>query len=294
MARQPLSGQTLPLTVKDSRSHSRHTTFGRTPLDKWSARRRDLYLTTHNTHKRQTFIPTARFETAIPTSERPHTDALDRTATGIGSTCEYFHLYSTFSAQHMAINHRVRDMYICSPLKDYQCDMLIAWRYRHIRRHTFIHRRNAHGFSFSAFTYEFPIPEIQKEKRNIQGDTKKTGTFEKPNKNWRNPREKFINRNWTITTCPLRDSNPNYQCLKITFVDGVVLLHVCIPSLPLRISKVPVLLCHPVCVACSAHRVTQKTGTFEMRSDSERMHTWRRTPSTGRNFQTLIIWITVS
>jgi len=28
-------------------------TFGRTPLDEWSARRRDLYLTTHNTHNRQ-------------------------------------------------------------------------------------------------------------------------------------------------------------------------------------------------------------------------------------------------
>ena len=46
--------------------------------------------------------------------------------------------------------------------------------------------------------------------------TQKTGTFEKPNKNWRNPRKKFIDRNWTITTCILRDSNPNYQCLKIT------------------------------------------------------------------------------
>jgi len=32
----------------------RHTTHGRTPLDKWSARRTDLYLTTHTTHKRQT------------------------------------------------------------------------------------------------------------------------------------------------------------------------------------------------------------------------------------------------
>jgi hypothetical protein len=30
----------------------RRTTVGRTPLDEWSARRRDLYLTTHNTHKR--------------------------------------------------------------------------------------------------------------------------------------------------------------------------------------------------------------------------------------------------
>jgi len=45
---------------------------------------------------------------------------------------------------------------------------------------------------------------------------KKTETFEKPNKNWRNPRKKIIDRNWTITTCLLRESNPNYQCLKIT------------------------------------------------------------------------------
>jgi len=30
----------------------RHTTFGRT-LEEWSVHRRDLYLTTHNTHKKQ-------------------------------------------------------------------------------------------------------------------------------------------------------------------------------------------------------------------------------------------------
>jgi hypothetical protein len=30
-------------------THGRHTTLGRTPLDKGPARRRDLYLTTHNT-----------------------------------------------------------------------------------------------------------------------------------------------------------------------------------------------------------------------------------------------------
>ena len=33
----------------------RHTTVGRTPLDEWSALRRDLYLTTHDTHNRQIF-----------------------------------------------------------------------------------------------------------------------------------------------------------------------------------------------------------------------------------------------
>jgi hypothetical protein len=35
-------------------THIRHTTLGRTPLDEWPARRRDLYLTAHNTHKWQT------------------------------------------------------------------------------------------------------------------------------------------------------------------------------------------------------------------------------------------------
>jgi len=30
----------------------RRTTLGRTPLDEWSAWRTDLYLTTHNTHKK--------------------------------------------------------------------------------------------------------------------------------------------------------------------------------------------------------------------------------------------------
>jgi hypothetical protein len=39
----------------------RHTTVGRTPLDERSARRRDLYLTTQNTHNRQTFIPQVGF-----------------------------------------------------------------------------------------------------------------------------------------------------------------------------------------------------------------------------------------
>jgi hypothetical protein len=62
-----------------------HFTVGRTPLDEWSARRRDLYLTTHNTHNRQTSMPPAGFETAIPAGERLQTHALDRSATGIGT-----------------------------------------------------------------------------------------------------------------------------------------------------------------------------------------------------------------
>jgi hypothetical protein len=62
----------------------RHTTLGRTPLGEWSARHRDLYLTTHNTHKRQTSMPLAVFETTIPESERPQTHALEHAVSRIG------------------------------------------------------------------------------------------------------------------------------------------------------------------------------------------------------------------
>jgi hypothetical protein len=62
----------------------RHVTLGRTPLGEWSARRSDLYLSTHNTHKRHTSRTPAGFEPTIPVSERPQTHALGRAATGIG------------------------------------------------------------------------------------------------------------------------------------------------------------------------------------------------------------------
>jgi hypothetical protein len=65
----------------------RHATIGRTLLDEWSSRWRHLYLTTHNTHKRQTYMAPAGFEAAIPTSGRLQTHALDRAATGIGNSC---------------------------------------------------------------------------------------------------------------------------------------------------------------------------------------------------------------
>jgi hypothetical protein len=62
----------------------RHTTLGRTSLDERSAQRRVLYLTKHNTLKRQTSMPPAEFETAIAGSERQQTSDLDRAANGIG------------------------------------------------------------------------------------------------------------------------------------------------------------------------------------------------------------------
>jgi len=65
-----------PCHCRSIRFTLRHATLSRT-LDKWSARRRDLYLTTHSTHMRRTSMSPAGFEHAVPTSERPQTRALD-------------------------------------------------------------------------------------------------------------------------------------------------------------------------------------------------------------------------
>ena len=48
----------------------RRSTVGRTPLDEWSVRRRDLYLTT-DTHNRQISMPPVEFEPKISAGQRP-------------------------------------------------------------------------------------------------------------------------------------------------------------------------------------------------------------------------------
>jgi len=67
---QPSSG-----AIASSRTrfldHTRHTTVGMTPLDERSVGRRDLYLTTHITHNRQTSMPPVGFEPTIGAGERP-------------------------------------------------------------------------------------------------------------------------------------------------------------------------------------------------------------------------------
>jgi hypothetical protein len=46
----------------------------------WSARHKDLYLTTHNIHKRQISMHSAGIETATPPSDLPQTHAVDGTS----------------------------------------------------------------------------------------------------------------------------------------------------------------------------------------------------------------------
>ena len=86
LARQaPLGHRASPLTSFLDHTQ-RRTTVGRNPMDEWSARRRDLYLTTHNTHNRQTFMPPVRFKPTISAGERPQTYALDFAAIGTGGS----------------------------------------------------------------------------------------------------------------------------------------------------------------------------------------------------------------
>jgi hypothetical protein len=57
--------------------YTHHTRYN--SLDKWSAQRTDLYLTTHNTHKRQASMPLA--------AVTPHTS--DHAAIRISTECKY-------------------------------------------------------------------------------------------------------------------------------------------------------------------------------------------------------------
>jgi len=82
MGQQPLIGPRPPYFWGFTMTF-RHITLRRTPLDEWSARGWDIYLATYNTQ--QISVTSVGFEPTFPGSERPQTDASDRTATQIGA-----------------------------------------------------------------------------------------------------------------------------------------------------------------------------------------------------------------
>jgi len=98
----------LLITLIDTHEHSSGREVGR---------RRDLCLTTHNIHKRQT-----EFEKAIPASEWPQACTLDRVMTGIGgnlfSTTQNFFfqlqrmVHQIFSNMHKLIVPRTGGTYV--------------------------------------------------------------------------------------------------------------------------------------------------------------------------------------
>ena len=97
----------------------RRTTFGRNPLDEWSARHRDLYLTTHYAHNRKTFTPPVGFEPTILIGERPQTYALDHAATWKGqrlrSAVQYY-IFALYFLSYMCwkVCYKVCCLYVYS------------------------------------------------------------------------------------------------------------------------------------------------------------------------------------
>ena len=65
----------------------RRSTVGRTPLKEWSARRRDLYLTTHDTHNRQISMPPVGFEPTISAGSRSPAEIMGSNPTGGMDIC---------------------------------------------------------------------------------------------------------------------------------------------------------------------------------------------------------------
>jgi hypothetical protein len=105
MARQPLGGLGRLIFRGFTITLFGHTTLGRTPLDEGPARRRDLYLTTHKTHKRQTSMPPVGFEPTILVSEQDFTEfyliinapILHNHRPQISECCHIFHLSATYN-----------------------------------------------------------------------------------------------------------------------------------------------------------------------------------------------------
>jgi hypothetical protein len=90
----------------------RRSTVGRTPLDEWSARRRDLYLTTHNTHNRLTSMLPVGFEPTISAGERPQTYALDRHIYKYICVCVY--IYCTMhGSKNVKFKEKILSTFVC-------------------------------------------------------------------------------------------------------------------------------------------------------------------------------------
>ena len=74
----------LSLSLSHTHTHTHtHTTLGRPSLEEGSARSRELCLTSTNIHNRQPAMSQAGFEPAVPASERPQTQTIDRADTRI-------------------------------------------------------------------------------------------------------------------------------------------------------------------------------------------------------------------
>ena len=77
-------------------------------------------MTTNNTHNRQTSVPPAAFEPAIPASERPQTYASDRVATGITTVAQSSKFNSDFGVLRTVNIKGLWDVKLCTLRRNLQ------------------------------------------------------------------------------------------------------------------------------------------------------------------------------
>ena len=119
------------------------STVGGTRLDEWSARRRDLYLTTYNTHNRQTFMPPEGFEPTISAGEVPQTHGLDRAATGTGFNKQKLIIFNVKDRNLLYSTMLLASVYKMTILRHEGTQLQTKW-------HTLEITSNAFHFQYSA------------------------------------------------------------------------------------------------------------------------------------------------
>ena len=128
VAPQPSEGHVLLIHEGFLDHTQRRTTVDRTPLDEWSARRRDPYLTTHNIQNGVTSTPPAEFEPTISAGERPQNNASACTATGTRTnkyTCIKYELSHIINYRlffngfcgHYQVAHVIASCYVINKLR---------------------------------------------------------------------------------------------------------------------------------------------------------------------------------
>jgi hypothetical protein len=118
----------------------RQTTAVRTPLDVRSARRREKYLTTYNTHKGQTSTTLAGFEPTVSAGEWPQTYALDLAATGtVSEIVSHRKLCTGMSYQIVCFFHLWRK----NPTWAYGASLFRFLDHTHTHTHTYTHTNPA-------------------------------------------------------------------------------------------------------------------------------------------------------
>ena len=105
---RPYWGTGSSLSKLHDHTQLRHTTLGRTHLDEWSARLRDLTFqhTTFTRDGRTSTLPVG-LEPSIPGSEWPQIHALDCVVTGIGTLCSVDRYFECFAGWLINLMERI-------------------------------------------------------------------------------------------------------------------------------------------------------------------------------------------